>query len=64
MKNPDHIFYSLETIFLGLKYLNSFDADPGWRQFGSGIRGFGIQDEKKSDPGSTSRIRNTEGNCY
>jgi hypothetical protein len=51
MKNPDHIFYSLETIFLGLKYLNSFDADPGWRQFGSGIRGFWIQDGKKSDPG-------------
>ena len=28
--------------------------DPGWRQFGSGIR-----DGKKSDPGKTSRIRNT-----
>jgi hypothetical protein len=28
--------------------------DPGWRQFGSGIR-----DGKKSDPGSSSRIRHT-----
>jgi hypothetical protein len=52
MNNPDHIFKSLETIFLlflGLKYLNSLMRfrDPGWRQFGSGIR-----DGKKSDPGS------------
>jgi hypothetical protein len=51
MNNPDHIFWSLETIFLlflGLKYLNSLMRirDPGWRQFGSGIR-----DGKKSDPG-------------
>jgi hypothetical protein len=43
MNNPDHIFYSLETIFfvfLGLKYLNSLMRirDPEWRQFGSGIR--------------------------
>jgi hypothetical protein len=35
-------------LFLGLKYLNSLRIrDPGWRQFGSGIR-----DGKKSDPGS------------
>jgi hypothetical protein len=51
MNNPDHIFESLETIFLvflGLKYLNSLMRirDPGWRQFGSGIR-----DGKKLDPG-------------
>jgi hypothetical protein len=34
--------------FLGLKYLNSLMRirEPGWRQFGSGIR-----DGKKSDPG-------------
>jgi hypothetical protein len=43
--------------FLGLKIkiLKFFDEDPGWRQFGSGIR-----DGKKSDPGSgmeKSRIR-------
>jgi hypothetical protein len=42
MNNPDHIFESLETIFLvflWLKYLNSLMRirDPGWRQFGSGM---------------------------
>jgi hypothetical protein len=36
MNNPDHISESLETIF-GLKYL-SFNGDPGWKKFGSGIR--------------------------
>jgi hypothetical protein len=59
-KNPDHIFLSLETIFLlfgGLTYINSLLRiwDPGWRQFGSRIR-----DGTKSDPGSgmeQSRIR-------
>jgi hypothetical protein len=69
MNNLDHIFNSLETIFLlllGLKYLNSLMRirDPGWRQFGSGIR-----DGKKSDPRSgmeksrirdPSRIRHTD----
>jgi hypothetical protein len=56
MNNPDHFFKSLETILLlfwGLKYLNSLMRirDPGWRQFGSGIR-----DGKKSDPGSGINI--------
>ncbi len=39
--------------FLGLKYLNSLMRirDPGWRQFGSGIR-----DGKMSDPGSGINI--------
>jgi hypothetical protein len=46
MNNPDHIYESLETIFifLGLKYLNSLMriwdgkyADLGWKKFGSGI---------------------------
>jgi hypothetical protein len=38
---------------LGLKYLNSLIRirDPGWRQFGSGIR-----DGKKSDPGSATLV--------
>ncbi len=40
--NPDHISYSLETIF-GLKYLNSLMRirDPRWEKLGSGsgIRG-------------------------
>jgi hypothetical protein len=35
--NPDHISESLGNNFLGLKYLN-FDADPGWKKFGSGIK--------------------------
>ncbi len=40
-------------LFLGLKYLNSLMRirDPGWRQFGSGIR-----EGKKSDPGSGINI--------
>jgi hypothetical protein len=49
MNNPDHTFYSLETYFLlffRVKILKFFDEDPGWRQFGSGIR-----DGKKADPG-------------
>ncbi len=36
MNNPDHISESLETIFLGLKYLNSLMR---------------IRDGKNSDPG-------------
>ncbi len=49
MNNPDHISWSLETIFLGLQYSNSLMRirEPGWKKFGSGIR-----DGKKSDPGS------------
>ncbi len=39
--NPDHISESLETIFLWVKILKFFDADPG----------FGIQDRKNLDPG-------------
>jgi hypothetical protein len=41
MNNPVHISESLETIFLGLKYLNSLMrmGDPGWIKFGSDIRG-------------------------
>jgi hypothetical protein len=46
MKNPDHISKSLEIIFW-VKILKFFDADPGWKKSGSGIRN-GIN----SDPGS------------
>jgi hypothetical protein len=36
MNKPDHISESLETI-LGFKYLcKFFDANPGWKKFGSG----------------------------
>jgi hypothetical protein len=41
MNNPDHISESLETILLGLKYLNSLmrirEIRDG-KKFGSGIR--------------------------
>jgi hypothetical protein len=63
MINPDHIFLSLETIFLvslGLNYL-FFDEDPGWSQFGSGILdpgwkkvGSGIRDK---NPGSATLLK-------
>jgi hypothetical protein len=35
-KNPDYISESLETIFW-VKIFKFFDADPGWKKFGSGI---------------------------
>jgi hypothetical protein len=39
--------YFLELFaFFGVKILKFFDEDPGWRQFGSGIR-----TGKKADPG-------------
>ncbi len=47
-EQPGSYFLELRNHFFGLKYLNSLMRirDPGWRQFGSGIR-----DIKKSDPG-------------
>jgi hypothetical protein len=56
LNNPDHIFLSLETIFLlffGLKYLNYLMRirDPGWRQFGSGMEKSWIRDKH---PGSAT----------
>jgi hypothetical protein len=36
MNNQDHMSESLESIFL-VKILKFFDADPGWKKFGSGI---------------------------
>ncbi len=40
INNPDHISESLETIFWTkiLKFFKFFDADPGWKKFGSGMR--------------------------
>jgi hypothetical protein len=46
MNNQDHLRDFKNQCF-GVKILKFFDEDPGWRQFGSGIR-----DRKKSDPGS------------
>jgi hypothetical protein len=37
MNHPDHFSKSLETIFW-VKILKFFDADPGWKKFGSWIR--------------------------
>jgi hypothetical protein len=54
MKNPDHISESLEAIFW-VKILQFFDADPGWKKFGSGIR-----DGKNSDPRSRINIPNPQ----
>jgi hypothetical protein len=36
MNNPDPISESLETIFW-VKMIKFFDADPGWKKFGSGM---------------------------
>jgi hypothetical protein len=40
MNNPDHFSYILETVFFGLKYLNSlmWIRNLGWKKFGSVIR--------------------------
>ncbi len=63
MNNPDHIFQSLETIFLfflGLKYLNSLmrirDLGSRIRDGDSSYPGSRIRDGKKSDPGSGINI--------
>ena len=52
-EQPGSYFLELRNHFCGLIYLNSLMRirDPGWRQFGSGIR-----DGKKSDPGSGINI--------
>jgi hypothetical protein len=55
MNNPDHISKSLKPFFC-VTILKFFDADPGWKKFGSVIR-----DRKNSDPESGMekiRIRN------
>jgi hypothetical protein len=67
MNNPDHIFIEPRNhffAFLGvkiLKFLNSLMRirDPGWKQFGSGIR-----DGKKSDPGSGINIPDPQHCLY
>ncbi len=51
MKNSDHIFESLETIFW-VKILKFFDADPGQNKFGSEKEKIRIRDEKNSELGS------------
>jgi hypothetical protein len=36
-EQPGSYFLELRNHFFGVKILKFFDADPGWRQFGSGI---------------------------
>jgi hypothetical protein len=52
-ENPRSYFQELRNQFFWVKIRKFFDADPGWKKFGSRIRDW--------DPGSgkTSRIRNT-----
>ena len=47
MNNRDNFSESLEKIF-GVKILKFYDADPGWKKFGSGMEKIRIRDEKKS----------------
>jgi hypothetical protein len=55
INNPDHISYSLETIFL--VNIFKFFEDPGSGMKKKSDSGSGM--EKKSDPGLKSRIRHT-----
>jgi hypothetical protein len=55
LKIPDHISESLETIFW-VKILKFFDADPGWKKFGSGLEKIRIRD---IHPGSTTLVART-----
>jgi hypothetical protein len=47
-ESPNHIFESLETIFF-VKIPQFYDADPGWKKFGSGINITDPQHCKKAD---------------
>jgi hypothetical protein len=49
MNNSDHISESLETIF-GVKILKFFDADSGWKEFGSGVETIRIRDKHPGSP--------------
>ena len=56
-EQPGSYFLELRNhffAFFGVKILKFFNADPG-----TGMETVRIRDGKKSDPGSTSRIRNT-----
>ncbi len=41
MNNPDHTSESLETNLL----VKLFDAEPGWKKFGSGMENIRIRDK-------------------
>jgi hypothetical protein len=50
MNNPGSYFRELRNQFFGVKTLKFFDADPGWKKFGSGMEKIWIRDGKNSDP--------------
>jgi hypothetical protein len=51
MNNPDYISENLETIFW-VKILKFYDADPGWKKFGSVMDKMWIRDKH---PGSATQ---------
>jgi hypothetical protein len=57
MNNPDHISKSLETIFW-VKIPKFFDADPGWKKFGSGMEKIRIWDPDKHPGSATLPLEN------
>jgi hypothetical protein len=59
-EQPRSYFRVLRNNFSGLKYLNSLmrNRDPGWKEFGSGIR-----DGKNWDPGSGINIPDAQ-HCF
>jgi hypothetical protein len=59
-EQPGSYFLELRNNFLGVEIIKVFDADPGWRQFESGIQdpgsemeGSGIRDKH---PGSATLV--------
>jgi len=54
-EKPRSYFQELKNQFFWVKIRKFFDADPGWRKFGSGIR-----DGKHSDPGSGINIPDSQ----
>jgi hypothetical protein len=52
MNNPDHISESLETIFWVKKILKFFEADQGWKKYGSG--------NQDKHPGSATLLENIQ----
>ncbi len=55
MNNPDHISESFETFFW-VKILKFFDADLGWKKFGSGTEKIQIRDPRDKHPGSATLL--------
>jgi hypothetical protein len=54
-EQPGSYFLELRNNFLGVKILKFFDADPGWRQFESGMEQSRIRDKH---PGSATLAPN------